>query len=114
MVVLISDFYTLNEDCQRHLNRLRSHNDILAYHICDPLELAPPKPQIYAVSNGKRELLWDTRQQDIALDYEHYCQQRIAAVKEQCRQGQIQYVQVTPDLDLAQLVRQTFPRRKHG
>lgn len=114
ILVLISDFYTLDESCQKHLNRLRSHNDILAYHICDPLELLAPKPQIYAVTNGQRELLWDTRQGDIAQAYEQYCHQRVAAVQEQCRQGQIQYVQVTPDLDLAQLVRQTFPRRKNG
>jgi len=44
ILVLISDFYTMDEESEQHLNRLREHNDILAYQICDPLELAPPKP----------------------------------------------------------------------
>lgn len=114
ILVLISDFYAMNGDCQKHLNRLRAHNDILAYHICDPIELSPPQPQQYAMTDGQSELVLDTRMDEIYVDYQAYCDQRIAAIQAQCRQAQIQYNQVTAAMDLSQLVRQTFPRRKNG
>jgi hypothetical protein len=114
ILVLISDFYSLDKDCEQHLNRLRGHNDILAYHICDRVELAPPKPQQYAISNGQQELLLDTGLKTVNLAYEHYCQQRIEELNNRFKSLQIQYVQVTAEADLGRLVRQTFPRRSRG
>ena len=60
ILVLISDFYTMDAESEQHLSRLCQHNDVLAYHICDPLELAPPKPAQYAITNGQDD--------DIVLD----------------------------------------------
>jgi hypothetical protein len=114
ILVLISDFYSMDSECEKHLNRLRAHNDILAYHICDPVELAPPKPQQYAITNGQQEIILDTSLGEVSTAYELYCQQRIEQLKEQFKRLQIQYVQAMSDTDLAQLVRQTFPRRTRG
>lgn len=114
IVVLISDFYSMDDECEKHLNRLRSHNDLLAYHICDQVELAPPKPQQYAITNGQQELIIDTRVPAVSAAYAHYCQQRIAQLQNQLKRLHIQYVQVTAELDLPWLVRHTFPRRSHG
>lgn len=114
IVVLISDFYSMNADCEQHLSRLRAHNDLLAYHICDRVELAPPKPQQYAITNGEQELILDTSLRSVNTAYEHYCQQRIIQLQEQFKRVQIQYVQATADSDLPQLVRRTFPRRSRG
>ncbi len=114
ILVLISDFYALDAECEQHINRLRAHNEILAYHICDPLELAPPKPQHYAITNGQQELLWDTASTTARNAYEHYCEQRITELRDLCQRWQIQYVQVLPETDLARLVWQTFPRRSRG
>ncbi|KTD19804.1 DUF58 domain-containing protein [Legionella londiniensis] len=115
ILILISDFYGFDEDCVQHLNRLRMHNDILAYHICDPLELEPPKPQKYPVTDGVRELLLDTTDPAVAKAYRQYFAARTAKLQEQLKQLQIQYVQVTPDMDLPLLIRRTYPRRTaHG
>ncbi|MCP0914948.1 MULTISPECIES: DUF58 domain-containing protein [Legionella] len=115
ILVLISDFYNLDVDSEQHLSRLRAHNDVLAYHVCDPLELAPPKPQQYAITNGRKELLLDTTVQSVAAAYQQYCEQRIATLEIQFKRLQIQYIQVTADMDLPLLVRHTYPRRlSHG
>ena len=114
ILVLISDFYSMDSECEKHLNRLRGHNDVLAYHICDPVELAPPKPQQYAITNGQQELILDTSLESVNTAYELYCQSRIEQLKDQFKRLQIQYVQLTAETDLAQLVRQTFPRRSRG
>jgi len=111
ILILISDFYALNEECERHLNRLRQHNDILAYHICDPLELQAPKPQQYAVTDGTKEIILDTEVNAIKQKYQEYCQNRIQQLEELFKRTHIQYVQVTAESDLPRLVRQTYPRR---
>lgn len=111
ILVIISDFYSMDADCEQHLSRLRYHNDILAYHICDQVELAPPKPQQYAITNGQQEIILDTSLHAVNSAYEQYCQQRVAQLQEQFKRLQIQYVQATAETNLAQLVRRTFPGR---
>lgn len=110
ILVLISDFYNMDAESEKHLSRLRSNNDVLAYHICDPLELTPPKPQHYAITNGEQELLLDTTIDEVTRAYQAYCEQRIANLQAQLKRLQIQYVSVTAEAELPRLVRQTFPR----
>lgn len=114
ILVLISDFYHVDAESEKHLTRLRAHNDILFYHICDRLELAPPKPAVYAVTDGKQEILLDTRINEVTQSYQLYCEQRQQRLQSLCKRVQIQYTTVTAEQDLVQLVRQTFPRRSRG
>lgn len=114
ILVVISDFYHMDADCEKHLMRLRAHNDILFYHICDKLELAPPKPAVYAVTDGKQEILLDTRIAKVNQGYQLYCEERQQALQTLCKRVQIQYVSVTAEQDLVHIVRQTFPRRSHA
>lgn len=111
IVVLISDFYPMNQESERQLSRMRAHNDVLAYHIADPLELTPPKPEQYAMTDGQNALLLDTTRPSVQSAYHTYCEQRINTLASSFKRLQIQYVQVTSEQDLPLLVRQTFPRR---
>lgn len=114
ILVLISDFYNLDKDSEQQLSRLRVHNDILAYHLCDPLEITPPQPQQYAITDGHEEILLDTTVKAVTRGYSHFCEHRINELQAQFKRLQIQYVQITAEMDLPLLVRQTFPRREHG
>lgn len=115
MLVITSDFYQWDAECEQWLMRLRGSNDIIAYHVVDPLELAPPKPQQYAMTNGREEILLDTTHRTVTAAYQHYCENRVAAIQKQLKRLQIQVVQVTPDTDIPRLVYDTFPRRvAHG
>lgn len=114
IVVLISDFYHLDPECEKHLSFLSAHNDVLVYHVCDPLELAPPKPDVYAMSNGHEEMLLDTSLKSVREDYQGFCEQRQQAIRSLCQRTQIQYVLTTVDDNIPQLIRQTFPRRTYA
>lgn len=52
LIVVISDFYDLDEEAVGSLSRLRQHNDMLACWIHDRLEIEPPPPGRYTVSDG--------------------------------------------------------------
>ena len=114
ILVLVSDFYNLGADSAQYLSRLCSHNDVLAYHICDPLELAPPKPQQYAITDGRQSLLLDTSLDAVRFEYQFHCEQRITELRAQFKRLGIQYIQVTAETNLPTIVRQTFPRRSNG
>ena len=112
-VVLLSDLYSMDGDSERHLSRLRRHNDVLVYHICDPLDVAPPTPQQYAMTDGQQDLLLDTTIDAVSRAYQEYCEQRISTLQAQLQRLSIQYVQLTAESDLPRLVHQTFPRKAH-
>ena len=112
IVVFISDFYNWQEQHERLLGRLSGHHDLLAYHICDPLELSPPPPQTYGMSDGKGDVLIDTSIDSVRFGYQFYCEQKIANLTQSMQRIPMQYTQVTSDLDLAFLVKQTFPQRR--
>lgn len=114
VVALISDFYSMDATCEQHLSRLSSQNDVLAYSIFDVLETAPPKPQEYAVTDGRQVLLMDTGIQSLNESYKNYCQKRIQRLQEQCKGSKVQYIPLTAETDLVHLVRTTLPGRFHG
>jgi len=60
LLVIISDFYGLDEDAAGHLMRMRQHNDMLACWIHDALEREPPPPGRYGVSDGWQTATLDT------------------------------------------------------
>lgn len=114
IIVLISDFYSLDANCEKHLTHLGQHNDILAYHVCDPIELNAPKPQQYPMTNGRQELLLDTSHKAVSTAYQTYCQNRIHHLQRQFKSLQIAYQQVTADAPLNKLVQHTFSGRTRG
>ncbi|MDH3375426.1 MAG: DUF58 domain-containing protein [Gammaproteobacteria bacterium] len=60
LVVIISDFYTLGDDAERHLARLCLHNDVIACWVRDPLECHAPPRGRYAISDGTQVANIDT------------------------------------------------------
>ena len=61
LVVAISDFSGLRDSTDRHLARLREHNDLLCVWVYDRLEAVPPPPARYPIGDGRRTATLDTR-----------------------------------------------------
>ena len=113
ILILISDFYELDDDSECYLRKLSAHNDILVYHVFDPLELALPKPNAYAIANGLDTAVLDLTQPANCLSYTKFCNMHTQKTSLLCAKLQIQYTQVTHQNNLAELVYQTFLRRMH-
>jgi len=60
LLVIISDFYSLDDEAAGHLTRMRPHNDMLACWIHDVLEREPPPAGRYGVSDGWQTAILDT------------------------------------------------------
>lgn len=63
-VLLLVDPRSVDGAAERSLARLRAHHDLAACVLVDPLEIEPPAPARYRISDGERR-------QTLALDDEH-------------------------------------------
>ncbi len=62
LVLIISDFFNLDEQCHRHLSRLRQHNDVIGCQVMDPAEEHLPAGR-FPISDGDNSAMLDTNQQ---------------------------------------------------
>jgi uncharacterized protein (DUF58 family) len=88
LVIVLSDFFTLDEDSNRHLSRLRQHNDVIGCQILDAAEYRLP-PGRYPISDGAHAAVLDTGQQDPgqryqAMGLDHLNEPRRLFQKHQC------------------------------
>lgn len=84
LILLISDFFNLGEECKRHLLQLRKHNDILGIKICDPFELQLPPPARYGVQTGQAQnQVLDSRQRTVKNRLSGWQQSHFKQLKEQ-------------------------------
>jgi len=113
-IAIISDGYYCDEDSERHLRRLCQHNLVILYQVCDPIELQPPPPGSYVMSNGKEEVVVDNRHRSVQDLWQDSCVQRQQQLAHLCKRLMIQHSIVQTGDDLAKTVWQSFPRRRHG
>ena len=82
LVFLLSDFYTMDADAALHLTRLAQHSDLTAFQIVDPLELEPPPPARYGISDGHRSGLLDIGSRAQRARYAEHFARHHAAVRD--------------------------------
>lgn len=59
LIIVISDFFGLDETCNQHLSRLRQHNDIIGCQVLDAAEEHLPKGR-YPITDGEERSMLDT------------------------------------------------------
>ncbi len=69
LVLIISDFFNLDEQCHRHLSRLRQHNDVIGCQVMDPAEQSLPAGR-FPISDGEHSAMLDTHQQKARQRYD--------------------------------------------
>jgi len=59
LIVVISDFFSLDDDCNRHLSRLRKHSDVIGCQVLDRSKQQLPDGR-YPISDGHSSSIIDT------------------------------------------------------
>jgi len=107
LVVVISDFYGLDDEAQRHFMRLRAHNDVMACWIRDPLEQHAPPPGRYPITDGRYRAVLDTARVG-AQRFEGLCQRREARVRTLIRERGIPIVEINTCDDVGDALQRGF------
>lgn len=101
LVFVISDFYGMDADTERHLGQLRRHSEIVACQVSDALELAPPPPGSYGIGDGRRTGVLDTRPAAARARYADYFARHHAAVSAMTEARGIPLIRLSPEDDPA-------------
>ena len=88
LVIIISDFFGLDENCNRHLSRLRQHNDVIGCQVLDAAEHQLPAGH-YPITDGEQHSVLDMGRRDSRSKYEdmsfrHLDEPRRLFQKHQC------------------------------
>jgi uncharacterized protein (DUF58 family) len=100
LVFILSDFYAIDDDTRRHLQRLRQHCDVVACQIVDELETEPLLPGRYAVSDGREHGVLDTRtaaRRRACSDYFSSHHHAVTRLMQQCAVS-LQRIRTTDDV----------------
>lgn len=111
LIVLIGDFYGLDESCDRQLQRLRQLGDVVALQVVDPLELAPPQAARYGVLAGGRSAVLDLRPAATRRAYQQYFDAHHAQVAATMRRHAIALLRLATDTDTVADLRLHFAAR---
>ena len=105
LVFILSDFYAIDANTRRHLQRLRQHNDIVACQIVDAVELEPPPAGRYAITDGTDTGMLDTRSVARRRAYANYFAEHHQAVQQLMQQSAVPLQRIATTDDVAQGLR---------
>ncbi|MDQ6629934.1 MAG: DUF58 domain-containing protein, partial [Pseudomonadota bacterium] len=108
LVVLISDFYGIDDETARHLSWLRRHNDVVALQIVDAIEEAPPPSGRYGVVAAGRRGILDTGSSAARRAYSDYFGRHHEQVRAAMRRHAIPLLRLSTGGDLVAALRWHF------
>ncbi len=115
LVFLISDFYNINQETKKYLQRLSQHIEIQAIQIIDPLEVSPPKAGRYTITDGSEKSktgVLNTRSQKGREKYEAFCEEHHQNLKEMLNLYNIPLLQISTADDVTKVLKQNFSTKK--
>lgn len=114
LLVIVSDFYGLDDDAAGHLTRMRQHNDMLACWIYDALEREPPPPGRYGVSDGWQTATLDTSSRNARSRYLESFGAEAEGLRTTLGRLAIPLLPIATGDDVAETLRRGVPRESAG
>lgn len=114
LIIVVSDFYHIDDTCERHVRRLRQHNDLIFYAITDPIEQSIPESGRYGISDGQRKVVFDTSQAPMREAFYRQQKLRKQQLQQLCQSCQIACHTIRSDDDYALIINQSLNGRRYG
>jgi len=95
LIVIISDFRHLNEECEKRLTMLSKHNELLLVRTIDPIEQQLPPPGFYPVSDGTETLIIDSQSSTTRKNYANWAAQQKENLVSLCIRLKAPYIEVS-------------------
>jgi uncharacterized protein (DUF58 family) len=111
-IFIVSDFFDLDKECERHLFELSRHGSLNFCHIYDPIEKQLPPPSIYAVSDGKNQTLLDTGKDDIRARFERSFNSRKLMLKKMSERLSAGLISFKTTDNVMNVLRRTYGKKR--
>ncbi len=117
LIFVLSDFRNMNTQTVSYFIRLSGHHDVVCVLIYDQLEVEPPVPGVYRVTNGTDFGVLDTRSSHLVKEYRRQFHNRHQSVETFCQQHGMGFFTMGTHESIAEKVlrglRNIGARRKH-
>ncbi len=101
MVIIISDFLSLNEEGERQLHLISRHNELIFIRTTDTLDQQLPPPGVYPISNGLEIMTLDTSQSELIKRYQLAYSQNVSHFTEFATQIRARHIEISTGLSLS-------------
>lgn len=105
LIVLISDFRFLSDNCRTHLAHLARHNDVVLLFTHDPLEQALPPSGYYQITDGVSRLAVDSSNAASRDQYQQRFRTHHQMLEQLCRQFQLLLIDVSTTSNLLDVLK---------
>jgi uncharacterized protein (DUF58 family) len=93
LLLLISDFRSIDEQAQSQLTALSKHNDVVLIHVYDPLEADLPPAGMYRVRDMRQSLNIDTANETARRHYRQRFNARVEYLQNVSKRNRMYYLQ---------------------
>ena len=100
LLVLLSDFRFLADDCRGQLVELARHNDVVMIHCYDPLERVLPPPGRYRVTDGDSSVNLDAANPGLRAQYSERYERQQRALTRLCRELGLHQIDIATNDDM--------------
>lgn len=105
VAIVLSDFADFDHEAERHLTHVARHSDLLCIQLADPLEISPPPPASYRVTDGNDILTLHADNKTWRAAYTDLFAERRENVRRFCRETNAHYMLLRTDDDLIPALR---------
>lgn len=110
-LVMISDFYDFNRDCESQLFELGRHCDLTLCHISDPLDRQLPPAGVYPVNDGHSRFTLDARKPEQRKAYALKHRQQSAYLEKSAAALRAGYLPIQNDQNLLNALARVYGAR---
>lgn len=114
LVFVISDFYQLDAAAMKKLVKIHNHSDCMLLRVRDSLELQPPPPGYYPVTDGVRRGFLATDRPQAQQHYQQWFSQQHQQVEHFARHYRLPLVELQTHVLPVNTLRNVFSARRAG
>jgi uncharacterized protein (DUF58 family) len=117
LIILIGDGHGFDDKSTDYIKQLRQHNEVIACHIFDPLELKLPKMSQMIVSDGKQQIQFSSEKKQVQQNYEAEIARQLESYVKAAKKYRIPLIEIDTITPVEQQLRKALGRqtgRKNG
>lgn len=111
LIFLCSDFRKLGAQAESHLAQLARHNDVVLFHIYDPLEVELPQRGVFRIAWGEHSWMFSGDDRSAQNRHRQQFRQHSDMLKQLCRFPGIHYLSCATNADLLQTLQTGLGKR---
>jgi hypothetical protein len=111
LIILIGDGHGFNDKSTDFIKQLRQHNEVIACHIFDPLELTLPKMSQMIVSDGVQQIQFSSEQKHVQKNYEAEIARQLESYVKAAKKYRIPLIEIDTISPVEQQLREALGRQ---